>query len=120
VTLAAALSAGLALALAATPAASGEVTAAPATPQPARPAVSGGHDSAATLGPLAIGATVRDGAGAEIGRITRLTTDKHGRSVAEVRHGDDVYAIPVEALYARGGEAFSTLDLEALRGGKAR
>ena len=81
----------------------------------AKPAESGAHDSAATLGPLAIGATVRDRTGAEIGHVTRLTTGKDGRSVAEVRHDEDVYVIPVDELYARDGAAVSTLTLEQLK-----
>jgi len=62
-----------------------DVPAAPAKAEPARPVESGGHDSAATVGPLAIGAEVHDGAGALIGHVTRLTTDQAGRSVAQVR-----------------------------------
>jgi hypothetical protein len=81
----------------------------------ARPAESGGHDSAATRGPLAIGATVTDRTGAEIGHVTRLTTGKDGRSVAEIRHDEDVYVIPVDELYARDGAAFSTLTLDQLK-----
>lgn len=84
---------------------------------PARPAESGAHDSAATLGPLAIGADVRDATGADIGHVTRLTTDQDGRHVAEIRDGDDVYSIPVDYLYARRGAAFSTVTLEALKHG---
>jgi hypothetical protein len=84
---------------------------------PARPPESGAHDSAATLGPLAIGADVRDSAGADIGRVTRLTTDKQGRQVAEIRDGETVYAIPTPYLYARGGAAFSTVTLDALKHG---
>jgi hypothetical protein len=88
-----------------------------ATAGPARPPESGAHDSAATLGPLAIGADVRDSAGADIGHVTRLTTDKQGRQVAEIRDNDTVYAIPVEFLYARDGSAFSTVTLDALKHG---
>ncbi|HWF77020.1 MAG TPA: hypothetical protein VN694_07550 [Caulobacteraceae bacterium] len=84
---------------------------------PARPPESGAHDSAAMLGPLAIGADVRDSGGADIGHVTRLTTDKQGRQVAEIRDGEAVYAIPIEYLYARGGAAFSTVTLDALKHG---
>jgi len=84
---------------------------------PARPAESGARDSAATLGPLAIGADVRDATGADIGHVTRLTTDKAGRRVAEVRNGEATYAIPVDNLYARDGAAFSTVTLDALKHG---
>jgi hypothetical protein len=95
----------------------GAVPATTAQAGPARPPESGAHDSAATLGPLAIGADVRDSAGADIGHVTRLNTDKQGRRVAEVRDGESVYAIPIEDLYSRGGAAFSTVTLEALKHG---
>jgi hypothetical protein len=107
-----------ALAAAALPAVS--LAAVPATTAkagPARPPESGAHDSAATLGPLAIGADVRDSAGDDIGHVTRMTTDNEGRQVAEVRDGENVYAIPVEYLYARRGAAFSTVTLGALKHG---
>jgi hypothetical protein len=100
--------------------AAGGVSATTSTPDPARPAESGGHDTAATIGPFAIGATVRDTAGAEVGQIARLTTDKQGRSVAEVRHGGDAYAIPMDDLYAKDGAAVSKLSLDALQRGHQR
>ena len=107
-----------ALGAAALPAfASASVTATSAQAGPARPPESGAHDSAATLGPLAIGADVRDSGGADIGHVTRLTTDKAGRHIAQVRDGESVYAIPIEDLYARGGAAFSTVTLDALKHG---
>jgi ABC-type transporter Mla subunit MlaD len=83
--------------------------------EPARPAESGASDSAATLGPLAIGAEVTDRAGAKIGHVTRLTTDKQGRAVAEVRNNEDVYSIPLEDLFPRGRAAFSSLSLGELK-----
>jgi len=110
--------AGAAVIAAALPvAAIDDVPATAARAAPARPAESGGHDSAATLGPLAIGADVRDETGADIGRVTRLTTDKAGRQVAAVRDGEATYSIPVEMLYARQGAAFSTVTLAALKKG---
>jgi hypothetical protein len=84
---------------------------------PARPPASGARDSAATLGPLAIGTDVRDSTGADIGHVTRLTTDKQGRQVAQIRDGENVYTIPIEHLYSRGGAAFSTVTLDALKHG---
>ena len=105
-------SAGAAAAASATPA---PITAVAMEPGRARPAESGGRDSAATLGPLAIGAVVRDPTGAEIGRVTRLTTAKDGRSIAEIRRGDDVFKIPLDQLYASGGKAFSTATLDELK-----
>ncbi len=95
------------------------VTAVAAEPGRARPAESGARDSAATLGPLAIGALVSDRNGEEIGHVTRLTTDSDGRSVVEVRSNEDVYSIPVEQLYAHGGAAFSVMTLERLKHGAA-
>ena len=113
-----ALLAGLAAMTAALPAvAIAAVPAVLAKAEPARPVESGAHDSAATLGPLAIGADVRDSTGADIGHVTRLTADKTGRQVAEVRDGEAVYSIPLDNLYARGGAAFSTVTLDALKHG---
>jgi hypothetical protein len=94
-----------------------DVPASPAKAEPARPVESGGHDSAATVGPLAIGAEVHDGGGALIGHVTRLTTDKAGRSIAEVRDNEDTYAIPLDDLHSRHGGAVSDVSLEALKHG---
>jgi hypothetical protein len=91
------------------------LTAVAVQPGPARPAESGAHDSAATLGPLAIGALVTDRNGAEIGRVTRLTTDKDGHSVAEVRRDEDLFSIPMNLLRTHGGRAFSSLTLDELK-----
>jgi hypothetical protein len=91
------------------------ITAVAAQPGRARPAESGAHDSAATLGPLAIGALVTDPTGAEIGRVTRITTDKSGRSVVEVRRDEDVVSIPVQVLYTHGGKALSSETLDELK-----
>ena len=52
---------------------------------------------------------------AEIGHVTRLTTGKDGRSVAEVRQDEDVYVIPVGELHARDGAAFTTVTLDQLK-----
>ena len=98
-------------------AAQGDISATTVAQGPARPAESGAKASAATLGPLAIGADVRDSTGAEIGHVTVLTTDKDGRSVAKVRNNEDVYTIPVGDLYARQGGAISTLTLDELKHG---
>jgi hypothetical protein len=103
------------LAVASVAAAETGVTAVAAEPGRARPAESGARDSAATMGPLAIGARVTDRNGQEIGRVTRLTTDSGGRSVVEVRNNEDLYSIPVELLYAHGGAAFSVVTLERLK-----
>jgi len=91
------------------------LTAVAVQPGRARPAESGAHDSAATLGPLAIGALVTDRNGAEIGRVTRMTTDKDGHSVTEVRHDEDLFSIPMNLLYTHGGKAFSSRTLDELK-----
>jgi hypothetical protein len=107
--------AAVTLAVAGVAAAETGVTAVAAEPGRARPAESGARDSAATMGPLAIGALVTDRNGEEIGHVTRLTTDSGGRSVVEVRSNEDLYSIPVELLYAHGGSAFSVVTLERLK-----
>ena len=98
-----------------TAAADAAVTAVAAQPDRARPAESGAHDSAATLGPLAIGAAVTDPNGVEIGRVTRVTTDKNGQSLVEVRHDEDLFSIPADVLRTRGGRAFSEETLDQLK-----
>ncbi len=95
------------------------VTAVAVEPGRARPTESGARDSAATVGPLAIGAAVMDRSGVEIGHVTRLTTDSNGHSVAEVRHNEDVFSIPTSGLVTHGGRAFSSQTLEELKRGGA-
>ena len=101
------------------PATGAPVTATRADQEPARPAESGAQDTAATVGPLAIGAAVHDPAGALIGHIVLLTTDEQGRSVAKVRNEEDVYTIPTDDLFVRGGSTFSRSTLDQLRRGGA-
>ncbi len=84
-------------------------------PDRARPAESGAHDSAATRGPLAIGGGVPAPNGLEVGRVTRVTTDKNGRSLVEVRLDEDVFSIPAADLYTHGGKAFSAQTLDQLK-----
>ena len=95
------------------------VSAVAARPERARPAESGARDSAATVGPLAIGAVVSDPNGAQIGRVTRMTTDKNGRSVVEVRSDEDVFSIPAAMLSTHGGRAVSAETLDQLKHGGA-
>ncbi|MFI4934476.1 MAG: hypothetical protein ACHP7N_07645 [Caulobacterales bacterium] len=83
--------------------------------QPAKSAESGARETAATSGPLAIGATVKDRDGVTLGHITRLTTDKAGVSVAQVRLGEDVLSIPVSDLFMKNGEVLSTLTRDELK-----
>ena len=64
---------------------------------------------------IAIGALVTDRNGAEIGHVTRLTTDKDGRSVAEVRNNEDLFSIPTNLLHIHGGSAFSSQTLDELK-----
>jgi hypothetical protein len=88
-----------------------------AAPGKARPAESGAHDSAATLGPLAIGADVRDPTGADIGRLVLITTDKAGRSVAKIRLDEDVYLVPLAELRSTAAGVVSRLTLDELKHG---
>ena len=97
------------------PAPAGEVTAIKVSAGPAHAAESGAVDTAATSGPLAIGAMVRDGGGALIGHFTLLTTDKDGRSIVQVREGVNVYAIPIADLSARGGQVISSIRASDLK-----
>ena len=98
--------------------AGGEIGAVKTPAGPARPAESGATNSAATTGPLAIGAVVKDRTGATVGHIVRLTTDKRGVSVAQIRLGEDVFSVPVDALFSRGGEVLSTVSLSDLKHGR--
>ncbi|HZZ87079.1 MAG TPA: hypothetical protein VFE13_01990 [Caulobacteraceae bacterium] len=91
------------------------VTAVAMAPGPAKPAESGARDSAATVGPLAIGATVVDRNGVPIGRVTRMATDKHGRQMAEVRQNEDLYSVPLTAIHAEAGRAVSDMTADDLK-----
>ncbi|HEX7758275.1 MAG TPA: hypothetical protein VF459_02150 [Caulobacteraceae bacterium] len=75
------------------------------------------RDAAALTGPLAIGATVRDGAGETLGRISRLTTGADGQTVVMLRKGVDSFSVPASALLLSGDGVISTLsrnDIKAL------
>ena len=93
------------------------VTAITAQAGAARPPESGAHDSAATLGPLAIGADVRDSTGADIGHVTRLTTGKDGPPGRRDPRRRERLRDPHRYLFARDGAAFSTVTLDALKHG---
>ena len=86
-----------------------------ATPGPAVPAESDAVDTAATVGPLAIGATIHDEAGALVGRVTLLTTDADGAAVAKVRNDEEVYRIPLADLVVRRGQVVSRIPLARLK-----
>jgi hypothetical protein len=73
-------------------------------------------DASATRGSFAIGLPVRDPTGLVIGRITRLTTDASGHSVAMVRQGADTLSIPVARLTMRGNYAVSAETRDELQG----
>ena len=96
-------------------AAGAAVSAVAALPGRARPVESGAHDSAATLGPLAIGALVSDPTGAPIGRVTRVTTDSVGRSVVELRSDEDLFSVPAGMISTHGGRAVSAETLDELK-----
>ncbi len=93
----------------------GDVTAVKTTAGPVRAAESGAVDTAATVGPLAIGARVEDAAGAPLGNLARLTTDQSGASIAQVRQGQDVTYIPVSELTVRRGVLVSHLTAAELK-----
>jgi hypothetical protein len=94
-----------------------DVTGVKSVAGPAHAAESGAVDTAATVGPLAIGAIVRDRQGETLGHITRLTTDKSNVAVVEIRMGVDVYAIPVSALFTSHGRVISTVTADDLKQG---
>jgi hypothetical protein len=97
------------------PVSASAVTAVKSTAGPVRAAESGAVDTAATVGPLAIGARVEDGAGTPLGNIARLTTDKDGASIAQVRQGQDVSYIPVRDLTVHRGAVISRLTAADLK-----
>jgi len=76
------------------------------------------RDSAAASGPFEIGAPVVDRSGAQIGHLTRLTTDSKGRSIAKVRSSEDVYSLPLADLFMRDGAVLSTVTLDDLKHGR--
>jgi hypothetical protein len=94
-----------------------DVTGVKSVAGPAHAAESGAVDTTATVGPLAIGAIVRDASGVTLGHITRLTTDKSNVPIAEIRMGVDVYAIPVAALFTNHGRVISTVSADELKQG---
>jgi hypothetical protein len=71
--------------------------------------------AAAIAGPFAIGATVRDGAGEVVGRITRLTTGPDGHTLVMVRLGVDSFAVPAARLHMKDGEVVSALTKAELK-----
>lgn len=84
--------------------------------QPAAPsAAEAAHDTSALSGPLAVGATVRDPAGATLGRVARLTTGRDGRTLVMLRKGVDSFAVPEDVLHMKGGELVSSLDRNGIK-----
>ena len=82
-----------------------------------RAAGAAAHNAAALTGPLAIGATVRDGAGETLGRVSRLTTGADGQTMVMLRKGVDTFSVPASALQLSGGGVISSLsrsDIKAL------
>jgi hypothetical protein len=72
-------------------------------------------NASALAGPLAVGATVRDGKGEVLGRITRLTTGRDGQTVVMLRKGVDSFTVPTRILHMQGAEVVSSLDREGVR-----
>lgn len=90
--------------------------AAPALAQPTAPAATdAAHNASALSGPLAVGATVRDPAGQTLGRVSRLTTGKDGRTLVMLRKGVDSFAVPETILHLQGGEVVSSLDRNGIK-----
>ena len=71
--------------------------------------------ASAIVGPFAIGTPVRDRLGEVIGRITRMTTAKDGRTLVMVRKGPDSFAVPASRLRMQGDTAVSDLTKAELR-----
>lgn len=87
-----------------------------AAAQPRAPSASeAARDTSAQAGPLAVGAAVLDPAGQTLGRITRLTTARDGRTLVMVRKGVDSFAIPADRLRMTPGGAVSSLDREGIK-----
>ncbi|MGA0601741.1 hypothetical protein ACO2Q3_13630 [Caulobacter sp. KR2-114] len=92
------------------------LAAGPALAQPAAPAADdAAHNASALTGPLAVGATVRDPSGQTLGRVSRLTTGKDGRTLVMLRKGVDSFAVPEAILHVRGGEVVSSLDRAGIK-----
>lgn len=88
----------------------------PALAQPTAPsAADAARDASALSGPLAVGATVRDPSGKTLGRVSRLTTGKDGRTLVMLRKGVDSFAVPETILHMRGGEVVSSLDRNGVK-----
>jgi len=71
--------------------------------------------ASAIVGPFAIGATVKDRNGETVGRITRLTTARDGRTLVMVRLGVDSFALPAARLHVAGDIVTSHLTKDELK-----
>jgi hypothetical protein len=78
-------------------------------------AISAAHNAGATTGAFAIGMRIHDSRGALVGRITRLTTDSSGQTVAMVRLGSETFGVPTSELTMRGTYAVSGRTAQQLR-----
>ncbi|WGU38331.1 hypothetical protein [Phenylobacterium sp. NIBR 498073] len=88
--------AALALALAA-PAFAQDAASEPTAP-PAK-------DASATAATLAVGATVKDKTGANIGTVTEVKPDAAGQQVATIKMGADTFAVETSKLAIADGSA---------------
>lgn len=89
---------------------------APALAQSSAPSASdAAHNASALSGPLAVGATVLDPTGQTLGRVSRLTTGKDGRTLVMLRKGVDSFAVPESILHVKGDEVISSLDRNGIK-----
>ena len=78
-------------------------------------ALAAAHNASATTGAFAIGMSIHDSRGTLVGRITRLTTDPSGQTVAMVRLGAETFSVPTSELTMRGTYAVSGRTAKQLR-----
>ncbi len=85
-------------------------------PAAAAPAASdAGRNASALVGPLAVGATVRDSSGQTLGRISRLTTGADGQTVVMLRKGVDSFSIPANRLHLTSEGVVSDLTRDGIK-----
>ena len=91
-----------------------QITAAQA-PAAAPAATDAGRYASALVGPLAVGATVRDSSGQTLGRISRLTTGADGQTVVMLRKGVDSFSIPANRLHLTSEGVVSDLTRDGIK-----
>ncbi len=78
-------------------------------------ATEAGRNASALVGPLAVGATVRDSSGQTLGRISRLTTGADGQTVVMLRKGVDSFSIPANRLHLTNEGVVSDLTRDGIK-----